>query len=71
MLDGYGVDAYLGGSSLSFERLIGGYLRKLRVVRAFAALQDIARAICRPTRHGSSQRALHALFEESGSFKCG
>jgi asparagine synthase (glutamine-hydrolysing) len=42
MLDGMGADSYLAGSSLCFERLIGGYLRKMRIVRAFEALYHCA-----------------------------
>jgi asparagine synthase (glutamine-hydrolysing) len=39
MLDGLGADGYLAGSSSGFDRLIGGYLRKLRIVKAFEALR--------------------------------
>jgi asparagine synthase (glutamine-hydrolysing) len=42
MLDGMGADSYLAGSSLCFERLIGGYLRKTRIVKAFRALYHCA-----------------------------
>ena len=40
MLDGLGADAYLAGSSTNVERLIGGYLRKLRIVKALKAVQE-------------------------------
>jgi asparagine synthase (glutamine-hydrolysing) len=38
IMDGQGSDEYLGGYSPSFDRLIGGYLRKLRLIRALKAL---------------------------------
>src|SRR5215472_8046321 len=42
MLDGQGADEYLAGYLTSFERLIGGYLRRLKVVQALQALHDYA-----------------------------
>ena len=42
MLDGTGADAYLAGSDASFDRLIGGYLRKLRIIKSLEALHDYA-----------------------------
>ena len=42
MLDGQGADEYLAGYLTSFERLIGGYLRKLRVGQALKALRSYA-----------------------------
>src|SRR4029450_12162275 len=42
MLDGQGADEYLAGYFPSFNRLIGGYLRKLRIAKAFEALGDHA-----------------------------
>jgi asparagine synthase (glutamine-hydrolysing) len=45
MLDGQGADGHLAGSSSSFDRLIGGYLRNLRIIKAFTALQAHAYAL--------------------------
>jgi len=42
VLDGQGADEYLAGYLSSFERFIGGYLRKLNVVQALKALRDYA-----------------------------
>jgi asparagine synthase (glutamine-hydrolysing) len=42
MLDGQGADEYLAGYLSCFERLIGGYLRKLDVVQALKALRGYA-----------------------------
>jgi asparagine synthase (glutamine-hydrolysing) len=42
MLEGHGADGYLAGALSGFERLISRYLRKLRVFKAFAALNDYA-----------------------------
>ena len=42
MLDGQGADEYLAGYLTSFERLIGGYLRKLNIVQALKALRGYA-----------------------------
>jgi asparagine synthase (glutamine-hydrolysing) len=42
MLDGQGADEYLAGYLTSFERLIGGYLRKLNIVQALKSLRDYA-----------------------------
>ena len=42
MLDGQGADEYLAGYLTSFERLIGGYLRRLNIVQALKALHGYA-----------------------------
>src|ERR1051325_7253645 len=42
MLDGQGADEYLAGYLTSFERLIGGYLRNLKVFRALKSLREYA-----------------------------
>lgn len=42
MLDGQGADEYLAGYLSCFERLIGGYLRKLSIVQALKALRGYA-----------------------------
>lgn len=52
MLDGQGSDEYLAGYLPSFDRLIGGYLRKLRVVSALEALR------CYASRRGLGRRGM-------------
>ncbi len=52
MLDGQGSDEYLAGYLPSFDRLIGGYLRKLRVVSALEALR------CYASRRGVGRREM-------------
>jgi asparagine synthase (glutamine-hydrolysing) len=52
MLDGQGSDEYLAGYLPSFDRLIGGYLRKLRVVSALEALR------CYASRRGLGRREM-------------
>ena len=42
MLDGQGADEYLAGYLTSFERLIGGYLRRLNIVEALNSLRSYA-----------------------------
>jgi asparagine synthase (glutamine-hydrolysing) len=42
MLDGQGADEYLAGYLSCFERLIGGYLRKLNIVQALKNLRGYA-----------------------------
>src|SRR5262249_26361580 len=42
MLDGQGSDEYLAGYLPSFNRLIGGYLRRLRIISALEALRSYA-----------------------------
>jgi asparagine synthase (glutamine-hydrolysing) len=42
MLDGQGADEYLAGYLSCFERLIGGYVRKLNIVQALKALRGYA-----------------------------
>jgi asparagine synthase (glutamine-hydrolysing) len=66
MLDGQGADEYLAGYFPSFNRLIGGYLRKLRIAKAFEALgdhasrrsdgrRDLVRSSLRSAVHGERQ----------------
>jgi len=43
ILDGQGSDEYLAGYRSGFDRLIGGYLRKLRIIRALEELRCYAR----------------------------
>lgn len=42
MLDGQGADEYLAGYLTSFERLIGGYLRNLNILKALKTLRCYA-----------------------------
>src|SRR4029077_807067 len=58
MLDGQGADEYLAGYLTSFERFIGGYLRKLKIIQALTHLR------CYATRRniGRREMALKALF---------
>jgi asparagine synthase (glutamine-hydrolysing) len=54
MLDSQGADEYLAGYLSCFERLIGGYLRKLNIVQALKSLRGYAaKAEYRPARDGS------------------
>lgn len=52
MLDGQGADEYLAGYSSCFERLIGGYLRNLNIVKALKTLR------CYATRRNVGRRAM-------------
>jgi len=58
MLDGQGSDEYLAGYRPSFDRLIGGYIRKLRIVSALAALRSYAA----PRRLGRREMARLSLL---------
>jgi asparagine synthase (glutamine-hydrolysing) len=42
MLDGQGADEYLAGYLTSFDRLIAGYLRKLKILQALKSLREYA-----------------------------
>ena len=55
MLDGQGSDEYLAGYSASFDRVIGGYIRKLRILSALEALR------CHATRRGIGRREMGLL----------
>src|SRR5436309_15871620 len=68
MLDGQGSDEYLAGYLPSFDRLIGGYLRKLRVVSALETLRCYAsrRGL---GRRGMPQRGFSSEFQGEGQWK--
>jgi asparagine synthase (glutamine-hydrolysing) len=58
VLDGQGADEYLAGYLTSFERLIGGYLRKLKIGQALKSLRGYAAK----RNIGRRDMALKALF---------
>jgi asparagine synthase (glutamine-hydrolysing) len=57
MLEGHGAGGCLADSSWSFEKLIAGYLRKLRFIKAFETLQASPRSIGRRNLAHRSVRA--------------
>ena len=57
MLEGQGAGGCLADSSWSFEMLIAGYLRKLRIIKAFDALQAAPRSVGRRNLAHRSVRA--------------
>jgi asparagine synthase (glutamine-hydrolysing) len=65
MLDGLGADAYLAGSSSSLERFVGGYLRHLRIIKAFETLRAMGSGRAEVARRGlraalAGERELYA-----------
>ena len=64
MLDGQGSDEYLAGYLPSFNRLIGGYLRRLRIIRALEALRSYATPRRLGRRGLARMSLLSALREE-------
>jgi asparagine synthase (glutamine-hydrolysing) len=71
MLDGLGADAYLAGSSTNFERLIGGYLRKLRIVKAVKMVQQSASAQSLGRRHLAYRGLRSAVRREQHLYAAG
>jgi asparagine synthase (glutamine-hydrolysing) len=57
ILEGQGAGGCLADSSWSFEMLIAGYVRKLRIIKAFEALQASPRSVGRRIRAHRSVRA--------------
>ncbi len=64
MLDGQGSDEYLAGYLPSFNRLIGGYVRKLRIISALEALRSYATPRHLGRRKMARMSLLSAVREE-------
>jgi asparagine synthase (glutamine-hydrolysing) len=64
MLDGQGSDEYLAGYLPSFDRLIGGYLRRLRIISALEALRSYATPRGLGRRYMARMSLLSAVREE-------